>query len=84
MGAVSIHVTITIGDSPVTKQEGDLVCGLWPEAKEIPEHVSILDRMEHKNITLTVITHYRLCIYGQTISTEQCIQCTLALLVKQF
>ena len=49
MGTISIHATITIGDSPVTEQEGDLVCGLWPEAKEIPEHVSVLCRMEHRN-----------------------------------
>ena len=42
VGAVSVHVTIAIRDSPVTEQEGDLVGGLRPQADEIPEHVSIL------------------------------------------
>ena len=47
VGAVTVHVTIAVGDSPVTEQEGDLVCGLRPEAEEIPEHVSILT--DHMN-----------------------------------
>ena len=47
VGAVTVHVTIAIGDSPVTKQKGDLVCGLRPEAEKVPEHVGILT--DHMN-----------------------------------
>ena len=49
VGTVSVHVPIAVGDSPVTEQEGDLVCGLRPETEEIPEHVGILETKNHKH-----------------------------------
>ena len=40
--AVAVHVAVAVGDSPVTEQEGDLVCGLRTEGDEVPEHVRVL------------------------------------------
>ena len=39
---ISVHVTISVGDSPVAEEEGHLVGGLGSEGNEIPEHVGIL------------------------------------------
>ena len=43
MGAIAIHVTVAIGDAPVTEEEGDLVGGLWTKGDEVPEHIHILE-----------------------------------------
>ena len=41
--AVSIHVTIAIRNTSVTKQEANLMCCFWTQTDKIPEHVGILE-----------------------------------------
>ena len=43
MRAIAVHVAVAIWDSPVTKEEGDLVGGLWTKGDEVPEHIHILE-----------------------------------------
>lgn len=45
--AIAIHVAIAIRYSPITKQEGNLVCGLRTKRNEVPEHVNILIHQKH-------------------------------------
>ena len=42
VGAIAIHVTMAIGDAPITEQERDLVGGLRTKGDEVPEHVGVL------------------------------------------
>ena len=42
VGAIAVHVAVTIRDASVTKEEGDLMGGLWTKGDEVPEHVHIL------------------------------------------
>ena len=42
MWPISIHMTVTIWDTTIGKQERDLVCGFRSQTNEIPEHVRIL------------------------------------------
>jgi len=42
MGAVTIHVTMSIWNASVGKQKHDLMCGFRSQGKEVPEHVTIL------------------------------------------
>ena len=42
VGAITVHVTMAIGDAPVTKEERDLVSGLRTKSDEVPKHVGIL------------------------------------------
>ena len=44
MGAIAVHVTMAIGDAPITEQERDLVGGLRTKSDKVPEHVGILSR----------------------------------------
>ncbi len=46
VAAITIHVTVTIRNTSVTKQETDLMCGLRTQGDEIPEHVGILEILE--------------------------------------
>ena len=51
VAAITIHVTVAIGNTTVAKQEGHLVRCLWTQGNEIPKHVWILgkylDTFEH-------------------------------------
>lgn len=42
MGAVTIHVTMTVGNTSIRKQEHDLVRWLGSQRDEVPEHVGVL------------------------------------------
>jgi hypothetical protein len=42
MGAVTIHMTISIWNASVGKQKHGLVCGFRSQGEEVPEHVTIL------------------------------------------
>ena len=46
--AIAVHVTVSIGSTSITKQEGDLVCGFGSEADKIPEHVRVLKNTERE------------------------------------
>ena len=41
---IAIHVTVAIWDTTITKQEGNLMSGLWTKANKVPEHINILHR----------------------------------------
>jgi len=46
VGSVAIHETIAIWNSPVTKQERNLMCCFRPKRNEIPKHVRVLPYQE--------------------------------------
>ena len=44
VGAVAVHVAVTVRDAAVGEEEGHLVHRLRPQRDEVPEHVSVLGR----------------------------------------
>ena len=54
--AISVHVTVSIGSTSITKQEGDLVRGFRSEADKIPEHVRVLKNTERERESMHVKT----------------------------
>lgn len=42
VGAISVHVSVTVGSSSVREEDGDLVHRLRDKRQEVPEHVGVL------------------------------------------
>jgi hypothetical protein len=59
MGAVTIHMTMSIWNASVGKQKHGLVCGFRSQGDEVPEHVTIL---QHR-FTLSPRTCHNPAIY---------------------
>ena len=42
VGAVPVHVTVSIGGTPVTEEEGNLMASFGAKCDKVPKHVWIL------------------------------------------
>lgn len=48
--AVAVHVTVSVGDATVAKEEHHLMRRLGSKRDEVPEHISILQRFSFINV----------------------------------
>ena len=80
---VSVHMAISVGDSPIAEEEGHLVGGLGSEGDEIPKHVRILgprgrgikgDTTNHiqDNTQLFSLNHHISCVQIQVLEYSAC------------